>query len=130
MVKNGGDPFGGGGARNAFEDVYPELFSNQPADRAARSLGQVPAMGDVIYVPTSLSFLRGKDDFIGGRAHVINVEIGQSGGGVHYVTIAERPNIRYKWESYLTQLQSKLKEEFGDQRAYPNPDFRPEFNES
>jgi len=95
-------------------------------------LEQVPAVGDMVHVPTLLSLLHGKDDFIGGRAHVINIETRQSDGGgeVHYVTIAERPKVRYSWEGHLAQLQSKLKEEFGDQRAYPNPDFRSEFNES
>ena len=90
----------------------------------------LPKVGDDIYVPTELFLSHGRDDRRGGLAKVKKVEPGMSAGKtVHYVTTEEFPNLQHNWEGYLAEQQDRLKEEFGDQRAYCDPDDRKEFNE-
>ena len=45
-----------------------------------------------------------------------------------FIRVGERLDTLYNW-SYLSRQQEELREEFGDQEAHPNPDYRPEFNE-
>lgn len=98
------------------------------AERALEELGslKIPEVGDDIYIPTALYVYRGRDDIIGGLTRVIAV---QKEGRYIWVTVAACPHGRYSWD-YLAGIQEKLKEEFGTQHAYPNPDLRPEFNDS
>ena len=85
--------------------------------------------GDKIYVPTALHVYRGIDDVRGGLATVTKVEMNISGGElVPFVEVKEIPNTGYNWE-LLAQEQEELKQEFGQQVACPDPDFRPEFND-
>jgi hypothetical protein len=88
-----------------------------------------PNVGDTIYVPTALYLSHGVDDFRGGAATVIEVKDSISGGKpAPFVRVAERPETSYNW-LFLEPEQEKLKEEFGEERAYPDPDYTPEFNE-
>jgi hypothetical protein len=89
----------------------------------------VPKPGDVIYVDTELYVSHGVDDFRGGKATVTAVRMGVSrGASVPFVEVAENPGSFYNWE-LLAEKQAALAAEFGDVRAHPDPDPRPEFNE-
>lgn len=91
---------------------------------------QIPNVGDDIYVDTSLYIGHGIDDFMGGKAQVWEVyeEHLKGGGKIIWVTVVEHPNTRYNWR-HLEELQEKLKQEFGERRAYPCPDLKHDFNE-
>lgn len=89
----------------------------------------IPKVGDEIYVPTSLYLGHGRDDVEGGLAKITSVKPGISAGKtVSFVTVAEHPGVSYNLE-FLAPQQEKLKEEFGNNRAHPDPDYREEFNE-
>jgi hypothetical protein len=49
---------------------------------------------------------------------------------VVYVEIEENPSRLTLWETYFEPMQASLKAKFGDQKAGPDPDLRPEFNEA
>ena len=88
----------------------------------------VPRVGDEIYVPSHMSMSHGHDDVLGGLARVTHVKEEMSGGlVVPFVSVAEHSGGSYNWE-YLALDQERLKEMFGDERARPDPDDRPEFN--
>ncbi len=88
----------------------------------------VPKVGDVIYVGTSVYLSHGADDFIGGKAKVIEVKEGISGGQpAMFVRVEQRPSTSYNWE-FLGLEQEKLKAQFGDEWSHADPDDRPEFN--
>lgn len=90
---------------------------------------EVPKPGDVIYVDTELYLSHGVDDFRGGKATVSQVKDETLGGlGGPFVEVAENPGSFYNWE-YLAEKQAELAAKFGDARAHPIPDYRPEFNE-
>lgn len=91
----------------------------------------LPQVGDEIYVDTRLHVYRGKDDVLGGLATVMSVSDGKSAGlPVHFVSVKEHPGNNYNWEGYLAPEQDRLKKEFGNERARPDPDMRSEFNDS
>lgn len=95
---------------------------------------KIPKVGEKIYVPSSLYVYRGRDDFAGGIATISKVELNKFGNGPDkpnycFVNIEERPGVGYNWRS-LEEEQKKLKELYGDQIAHPDPDDRPEFNDS
>ncbi len=83
-----------------------------------------PKKGDTIYIPTALYVYRGEDDVQGGKAIVSKVK---EEHGITWVSVKENPGTSYNWEG-LSKQQDKLKKEFGEQKAYPDPDYRPEFN--
>jgi hypothetical protein len=88
----------------------------------------VPEVGDDIYARTSLSLSHGRDDFIGGLAKVRRVFSGMSAGKqVPFVELEERPGWESNW-LFLAGEQERLREQFGENRAHPDPDLRPEFN--
>ncbi len=88
-----------------------------------------PQPGDEIYVDTDLFVSHGVDDFRGGRAAVRQVRIDTIGGrGVPFIEIVENPGVFYNWE-LLAGKQAELAAHFGDARAHPDPDMRPQFNE-
>lgn len=87
-----------------------------------------PEVGETIYVPTALYLNHGVDDFHGGKARVIEVKEGISGGEkIPFIRIAERPSTQYNWP-YLKEKQTAFKAEFGDCQAYPDPDDHPDSN--
>ena len=84
----------------------------------------VPKVGDQIYVDTSLHVTHGIDDFIGGLCEVMSVEKHEKN---IWITVKEEPDTKYNW-SHLSELQDKLKIEFGNSRGHKRPDYRSEFN--
>lgn len=89
----------------------------------------LPKVGDDIYVPTHLYLSHGCDDVVGGLAKVKSVSGGISGGEqVHFISVVEIFG-DFNWEHYLALMQDELKKEFDNNRAYPKPDDRSEFNE-
>jgi hypothetical protein len=99
-----------------------------PTSQPATSATRPPSVGDEIYVDTALHIHRGRDDVLGGRARVVAVHHGYHGLKGTLVEVAEHPGDLYNWE-LLSLKQSELAREFGDNRARPNPDLRPEFND-
>jgi hypothetical protein len=91
-----------------------------------------PKINEQIYVPTSLHVYRGFDDYIGGLATITDIEYKKHLPKDHYnYCFVEINNIKgstYNW-NYLLEQQESLKEQFGNQVAYPDPDLRPEFND-
>lgn len=88
----------------------------------------VPKVGDTIYVPSAWYLSHGVDDFAGGKATVSKVVAENHGQRErHMVVIKERPGHGYYWD-VLEPKQDKLKAEYGDQVAHPNPDDSPESN--
>ena len=82
-----------------------------------------PQVGDDIYVRTALYIDRGYHDVMGGLARVTEVSTGISAGKeVPFVQVFEHPRHSYNWE-YLVTQQDKLREEFDERRAYPDPDM-------
>ena len=84
----------------------------------------VPKVGDQVYVDTWLYVTHGEDDFIGGLCEVMSVEKNEKN---IWITIKEEPNTKYNW-SHLSEIQDKLKIEFGNSRGHNKPDYRNEFN--
>ncbi|MFA5154408.1 MAG: hypothetical protein WC554_17825 [Clostridia bacterium] len=84
-----------------------------------------PKVGLKIYVPGAMYVYRGEDDFAGGIATISKVD---KENNIIMISIEERPGTRYNWK-YLLEDQDKLKTQFGDQIAHPDPDYRAEFNQ-
>jgi hypothetical protein len=94
--------------------------------------GLVPELrqGDVIYIDTELYLGHGRDDFRGGLAEVIGVRQDISAGKpTPFVCVVQQPDSWHNWKLLATS-QKQLRAEFGKNRAHPDPDLRPEFNES
>lgn len=85
-----------------------------------------PKVGDIIYVPSSLYLSHGRDDFIGGRAVISKVSKWNSGD--IYISVEARPGTEYRWES-LNEEQEKLKKQYKNTIAHPDPDYNTEFND-
>jgi len=80
--------------------------------------------GDKIYIPSVCYISRGSDDVQGGIATVDKVTTEISGGkDAIFITILEVKGTKYNWSRYLQPMQDKLKKEFGDQIAKPDPDI-------
>jgi len=85
---------------------------------------------DTIFIPTSLYLSHGVDDMRGGRTTVLKISVGVLGrGNTNFVTVAVDPHSHYNWDTYLSQLQTKLRKKFGWRRAKAIPDYRPSSNE-
>jgi hypothetical protein len=93
--------------------------------------GRLPELrkGDVIYVDTELYVSHGRDDFRGGLAEVAQFGVFIRSSSTPFVRVVQEPDTQHNWE-ILAPLQKKLRLEFGKQWAHPDPDHRPEFNES
>ncbi len=91
-----------------------------------------PKLGDTIYVPSAIHVYSGKDDFSGGKATINKIEYSKylPKDHVNYtmVGIKEDPRTMYNYKLLLEE-QEKLKKEYGDKIAHPDPDFRAEFNQ-
>lgn len=87
---------------------------------------KAPKIGDQIYVRSSFSISNGSSDVVGGLAEVVEVTENESLPVGHFnrvfVSVKEHPGHSYNWRS-LEKEQEKLKAEFGDKRAYPDPDI-------
>jgi hypothetical protein len=88
----------------------------------------IPKVGDDIYVPSAFYLSHGVDDVVGGLGKVIKVKEGIScGETTYFVYVAEHENKGYNWE-FLAKQQEDLKKQFGNERAYPDPDYSPSSN--
>lgn len=99
--------------------------------QSACAAGEVPELreGDVIYVDTELYISHGRDDFRGGLGEVTGVRPDVSAGKpTPFVRVAQEPDTWHNWR-LLASGQKKLRAQFGNNWAHPDPDHRPEFNE-
>lgn len=80
---------------------------------------KLPKVGDIIYVGSHMYLSRGSDDVVGGKATVTKVD--KQTYGV-FITVAEHPGHSYNWK-ILEEDQDKLKKQFGNKKAYPDPDI-------
>lgn len=93
--------------------------------------GRVPDLlkDDVIYVDTELYLSHGRDDFHGGLAQVFEYVMRTSAGKpTPFVRVAQQMDTWHNWRE-LSQMQKKLRAEFGKNWAHPDPDERAEFND-
>lgn len=82
-----------------------------------------PKVGSKIYVRSHFCISRGGDDVVGGLATVTRVYEDISGGEKHvFVEVAEHPGNGYNWSQFLEKEQDKLKKQFGESVAHPDPD--------
>jgi len=82
-----------------------------------------PKVGDDIYVPTSMSISNGSRDVHGGLAKISVVDKMISGGEpTWFIDVEELPNHGFNYD-ILMERQEELKERFGNERAYPDPDI-------
>ena len=82
-----------------------------------------PKLHEDVYVPTSLYIDHGRDDVRGGLAQIIKIKDDEKSGiNSIFVYTAEHPRVGYNWSSLMNQ-QEKLEKEFGNKRAYPDPDY-------
>lgn len=89
----------------------------------------VPKVGELIYIPSAIFLGHGRDDRVGGRDYVSGVKLGISAGApAYFVETRSFPGLWHNWE-FLSQKQKSLKDRFGQDFAYPDPDLRPEFND-
>ncbi len=94
--------------------------------------GRMPELrkDDVIYVDTELYLSHGRDDFRGGLAQVFEYSMKTSAGRpVPFVRVAQQMDTWHNWRE-LSQMQKKLRAEFGKNWAHPDPDERVEFNDA
>jgi len=86
----------------------------------------IPKVGDTIYVESHMYISRGSDDVVGGKATVRSVEVSKSlpKGDTNsiFVSVVEHPGHSYNWY-HLSKEQDKLKKQFGNKKAYPDPDI-------
>ena len=81
-------------------------------------------VGDKIYIPSAWYISHGSDDMVGGLATISAIEERENVGVLcQFVQIKEFPGKSYNWTLYLKYIQDKLKAEFGDNAAYPDPDI-------
>lgn len=87
---------------------------------------KLPEKGDKIYIPSSWHISRGSDDVAGGLATISKVIVDERLGEDHMngvmVEFEEVPSTRYNYK-VLLEKQEKLKEQFGNQIARPDPDI-------
>ena len=80
-------------------------------------------VGDDVYIPSAFYIDRGQDDRVGGLAEVTSIKPSMSAGKmVPFITVKEIPGVTFNWQM-LSQEQEKLKAQFGNSRAYPDPDL-------
>jgi hypothetical protein len=85
----------------------------------------IPAIGDKIYIRGAMYVYRGKDDRIGGIATISKI---QEESNNYFIEVEEIPGVRFNYK-HLQEEQQELKEQYGDQKARPDPDDRPQFND-
>lgn len=88
---------------------------------------QKPVIGQQAYIPTQLYMTHGEDDFLGGLATIKSV--GEGDGCNVLVEFEEQLGSHWNWP-YLLAHQDEWRETYGERRAEPFPDHRPEFNQS
>lgn len=84
----------------------------------------LPKVGDKLYVPSKMYTSRGREDILGGLATVKDVVFNH---GTFWLFVDEIPNHGFNLVLIMSD-QEKLKAEFGDQVARPDPDNHPSAN--
>lgn len=84
----------------------------------------IPRVGDLVYMDTRLSIDHGEDDVQGGLAQVTKVYKSMSGGDAdcRFIEVAQHER-GGNWTQFLCPDQAELMKRFGDQVAYPDPDY-------
>lgn len=76
-------------------------------------------VGDTIYIGTTMYIDHGQDDVRGGKATVSKIVVEPY---ATFIEVKEVPG--HGWNlDILLENQSKWKKEFGNDRAYPDPDY-------
>lgn len=102
----------------------------KPNEGRYDGIRQVPEVGDVIYIPSERYLSHGIDDVQGGRTTVTAVEEQRSAGKpMLFVRTQVKPDSWINW-AFLEERQQELAARFGEAEAHPDPDERPEFNDS
>lgn len=82
--------------------------------------------GDMMYVPSSMSISNGSSDMVGGLATIDEIEISKSlpfeNTNSIMVSFEEFENRGWNYR-LLLEKQDALKKQFGDNKAYPDPDI-------
>lgn len=87
----------------------------------------IPAVGDDVYIGSRMYISRGSDDIVGGLARIKTVKPCRNGGRDDYQLSFEEVHTGLYWNHLATQ-QEKLQAEFGNRRAYRDPDDDPSAN--
>ena len=82
-----------------------------------------PEVGDSIYVPSQFYISHGSDDVRGGKATISKVKKSMSGGKMVWFVTVKETGRGHNWSQFLKDDQKKLKKEYGNQVAHPDPDI-------
>lgn len=81
-------------------------------------------VGDMIYIQGSCSISNGSSDVAGGQAIISKITTRISGGEkCRFVELKGIPGHSYNWDQYLAKEQERLKADYGDKQAHPDPDI-------
>jgi hypothetical protein len=84
----------------------------------------VPKVGELVYTDTRMYIDHGMDDVEGGLSQVTRVYKSMSGGDPHcvFIEVAQHGH-GGNWMQSLFRDQKELMARFGNQVAYPDPDY-------
>ena len=85
-------------------------------------------VGDDIYVTSAMHISRGSADRVGGLAKIKKFEKSPNNKNIIWVHVEEIPGVGFNYKSLLGE-QARLKQQFGTNRAYPDPDIDTPFIE-
>jgi len=111
--------------KDTSQDKIPEATSDVKQEVVDVMNQDMPVIWQEIYLDSALYMSRWRDDFMWGRA-TINMVKKDEDGTVRF-SVVEKPGTTMNWSGHRRK-QKELKERFWDQRARPDPDYRPEFN--
>ncbi len=81
-------------------------------------------VGQDIYIDSSFYISHGEDDVVGGLAKITHIKKDISAGKpCLFVVVEEDPNTLRNWSQHLVKEQKRLKKDFGNNRAYQDPDY-------
>lgn len=93
---------------------------------------KTPKIGDLIFIPSSFYISHGADDIMGGEAEISEILLSDSLPENHFNYIFIKLKGFSKTTSWnyksLMNEQIELKEEYGSQKAKPDPDLHPDSN--
>lgn len=94
--------------------------------------GDVPILGEWVYIPSKFHVYRGRDDIRGGLAKIVKINYDGNLPKNHWnyimVVFEGFSGSEYNWNSLL-EKQDELRERFGEAEAFADPDDRPEYND-
>lgn len=93
-------------------------------NKKLKSEGLDIKVGTQIYIQVSMSISNGSSDVAGGISTIKKITNGISAGKpCRFVELEGIPGHSYNWDGYLKNEQSRLKKEYGNQKAKPDPDI-------